>query len=260
MLAIADAECGPGERWFAHLVGLPAMYSREGVMAAANHNNEYLAMGQDAGQPDALVWWSAAASGPYWLTGTGGEMADAVGVLAAQTGASMWHTGHAVMLAEGGRMEEARAVVEENRLRDDIGEDEVMPLMAPQQLAFVAWSLDDVELARAVVPVLEKYPDRWSHYYVFPLSPTKWGLGAALTVLGEYDRAVSCFDDTLAVLLADGFADHVMQCRIGLATALLRRGADGDQSRAAEVLADARAHAESIPAPKVVERIDALLA
>jgi tetratricopeptide (TPR) repeat protein len=261
MVAIGDAECAPGERWVAHINSLPATYVRDGVMAAARRNDEALAMGQAAGEVDALQWWAAAAGGPYWLMAEGGDLADAAGVFAVQYPLSpVWFSGWAMTLVDGGRYDEARAVVEEHGLRNDALEDFSMPLTGTQQLAALCFELDDVEMARTVAPVLEKYLGCWPHYFLFPLSPASWGLAAALAVLGEHDRAVALFDDALAEVLGVRLFDHAAHCRIGLARVLLARNGDGDAARARELLAQARAHAESIPAPRLVARIDALLA
>jgi hypothetical protein len=261
MVAIGDAECAPCERWVAHVNSLPVTYVRDGAVAVARRNEECLAMGQAAGEIDALQWWAAAAAGPFWLMAEGGDIADATGVFAAQyPGSPVWFIGWAWMLVEGGRRDEAQAVVEAHGLRHDAREDFSMPLTGTQQLAALAFELDDVEMARTVVPVLEKYVDRWPHYFLMPVAPATWGLGAALAVLGELDRAIELFDDSLTTLLDLGFRDHAVHCRIGLARVLLRRDGDGDAARARTLLADARAHAETIPAPRLVARVDALLA
>ncbi len=260
MVAIGDAECAPTERWVAHINALPSTLVREGVVAAAQRNDEILAMGQEAGEIDALQWWAAPASGFYWLMAQGGDIADAAGVFAQQYSGTVWLTGWACMLIDGDRHDEARAVVDAHGLRSDALEDFSMPLVGTQQLALLAYDLDDVEIARLVAPVLEKYLGCWANYFLFPLSPVQWGLGVVMSVLGEHDRAVSLLEETLAVVLKVGMHDHAAQCRVGLARVLRKRDAPGDAGRAHDLLVEARAHAESIPAPRLVARIDTLLA
>ena len=217
-------------------------------------------MGQDADEADALQWWGSAASSAYWLVGEGGDVADTAGMFAAQfPGLKVWYTGYAWMLCEGGRHDEARGVVEQQGLRFDTVEDGSLPLCGTHQLAATAWELDDVEMAANLVPVLEKYVDKWSHYFLVPIGPVTWGLGAALSVLGEYDRAVPLVEDALAELLRHGFRDHAVHCSIHLAKILMKANRPGDAERAREVLLEARAQSDSVPAPRMVARIDALL-
>jgi tetratricopeptide (TPR) repeat protein len=260
VVALADAECSPSTRWLAYLNSMPATFAREGAVAASRRNDECLAMGQDAGEADALQWWGAAASAVFWLVGEGGDVADTAGMFAAQYPLfRAWVTGHAWMLCEGGRHDEARAIVEAHGLRFVTLEDSNLPLTATQQLASLAWELEDPELARSLIPVLEKYAGCWAHYFLAPVGPVVWTLGAILSVVGEYDRAFLLLDEALQTLLDAGFRDHAAHCRIHTARTFLRRGEPGDRDRAEALLADARAQAESMPAPRLVERIDALL-
>jgi AAA ATPase-like protein len=260
MVAIADAEGSPSDRWVSHMCTLPSVLSREGAVAFARSNDACLQMGQDAGVIDALQWWGATASSAFWLVGEGGDMADAAGVFAYQfPGLPVWFSGYTWMLCEDGRQDQARAVIEEQGLRYNTLEDGSLPLCGTQQLASVAWELADIEMARNLMPVLEKYADRWSHYFMVPIGPIVWGIGALSSVLGDHDRAVTLMDDALARLLEAGFVDHAVHCRVHFARILRSRGADGDEARARQLLADGRAHAESVPAPRMVAKIDELL-
>jgi hypothetical protein len=126
-------------------------------------------------------------------------------------------------------------------------------------LAATAWELNDAEMAAPLAAALEKYVGHWSHYFLFPIGPVSWGLGAALSVLGEFDRAVPLVEDALAELRDRGFHDHAVHCATHLARILLKADRPGDAARAREVLSVARAHAVTIPAPRLVARIDALL-
>ena len=259
MVAIGDAEGSPADRWIAHMCTLPSVLAREGAVAFANSNDHCLGIGQDAGVVDALQWWGATASSAFWLMGEGGDMADAAGTFAYQfPGLPVWFSGYTWMLCEDGRHDQARAVIEEQGLRFNTLEDGSLPLCGTQQLASVAWELGDVEMAANLLPVLEKYADRWSHYFMVPVGPIVWGIGALASVLGDHDRAVTLVEEALAKLLDAGFVDHAVHCRMHLARILRTRGAAGDDARARQHLADARAHAESVPAPRMVAKIDEL--
>jgi tetratricopeptide (TPR) repeat protein len=261
MVAIADAECAPTERWLAHVSSLPNTLARRGVVASAARNDECLAMGQDAGITDALQWWAAAGSGPLWLMADATVIADAAGVFAAQfPNHKIWYAGWALMLTEAGRRDEALAVIDTYGLREDTLEDRSLPLVGTAQLAVICFELDDVQLAELVAPVLEKYVGLWGHYFLYAVGPVAWSLGCALSVLGEYDRAIGLLEQALDDLLEVGFRDHAAHCRSGLARIVRRRNGPGDIERARSLLDEARAHAETIPAPKLVERIDQLLA
>ena len=147
-------------------------------------------------------------------------------------GLQVWYTGYGWMLCEGDRHDEARAMIEAQGLRFETMEDGSLPLCGTHQLAAVAWELDDVEMAANLVPVLEKYVGRWSHYFLVPLGPVEWGLGAALSVLGETDRAVALVEEAVTKLVDNGFRDHAVHCRIHLARILLRADRPGDREHA----------------------------
>jgi hypothetical protein len=188
------------------------------------------------------------------------DIADAAGVFADQYPlAPSWRAGHAWLVADGGRLDEARAIVEEYHLRDRTLEDEALPLCGPHQLGCLAFCLDDVDLARGVVDVLTRHRDRWSHYFLATFGPAALTLGLVKSVLGEHDEAVALMGDALDLTEARGFLDFAGRMRLEFARVLLRRGADGDDDRAREQLAISRARGEQMPAPKLVARVDALL-
>ncbi len=241
MVAIADAECSPSARWLAHVNSLSSTLAREGTIAGGLRNDQILGMGQDANEADALQWWGSAASSVFWLMGEGGDVADTAGMFAAQfPGLLVWYTGYAWMLCEGGRHDEARAVVEAQGLRFNTVEDASLPLCGTHQLAAIAWELDDAEMAANLIPVLEKYVGHWSHYFLVPIGPVTWGLGAVAVGGGRVRPGGAARRGRAGrVALAYGFHDHAVHCAIHLAR-ILHEGEPPRRRRACrEVLADA---------------------
>ncbi len=241
MVAIADAEGTPTLRWVAHANANRWLMSRGLLDEAAAENDRCLDMAQTSGEADGLQWWAAGAGGIYWGRRQGGDLADAIGVFAAEFPLlPVWHAGHAWLLCEGGRYDEATTVLEVHAFGPDPLVDEPLPLCGPFQLAMAAWDLDDVELARSLVDILGANIDRWPHYYVVIYGPATWSLGLVKSVLAEHDEAVALLEASLASLAAADFTSQLLLCRIDLGKALLRRGGPGDEERARELLVGAR--------------------
>ncbi len=260
MVAIAEAEGSPTVRWVARANAVRWMLMDCDLDEAAAENDACLTMAQESGEGDGLQWWAAQLNAISWLRGEVATLADAAGVFAQQYPLlPIWHSAHAWLLAEDGRPDEAREVLRIHNLRTVTMADESLPLVGPVQLAYVAWMLDDRELAAAVVSDLEPHTARWSHYYLATFGPVTWAMGLAKSVLGAQDEAVALVEDAVGRLAAAGFANQTVITRIDLAKVLLRRDGPGDRDRARALLAESRKAAIANDTPAVVERVDAVM-
>ena len=112
-IALAETEGAPLMRWTAGS-NAPRLAALAGRLDEAEaQNTTMLELANSLGQPDGAQWWAATAVGIMWLRGRAGEFADAAGVFAEQYPlARVWRTAQAWILAEAGRVDEAREVVD----------------------------------------------------------------------------------------------------------------------------------------------------
>ncbi len=259
MVAIADADGSPTMRWVAHVNVVRWIAARGDIIEGIAANDACLLMAQESGEADGLQWWAAGLNALSWLQSNLGFVADAAGVFAQQYPLlPVWHSGHAWTLVEDGRLEEARAVIRDHNLTPAGLLDETMPLCGPVQLGQVAFAIDDVELATAVIEVLAPHVGRWAHYYLQTFGPVSWTLAMAKSTIGAHDDAVTGMERAIGELEAARFTNHLVLVRIDLAKVLLRRDGPGDRDRARALLAESRAEAIANENPGVVARVDAV--
>jgi tetratricopeptide (TPR) repeat protein len=260
MQTIAADEGGPLLQWVASasLSRWPGLLGR--LDEADDRNDDTLALGTELGQGDVDQWWGATALGLLWLRGENAPLADTVGEFARQYPlAPIWRCAHAWILTEAGRHEEARAVIDEHHLDAHQLIEEVFPFTGVFQLALAAFTLDDGATGATVIEALTPYRHCWAHYFTFVMGPITWALGMAYSVAGDHDAAIDLLEETHADLEQRGLRAHLPLLRIDLAIARRRRGTDDDLRRATTILTLARDAAESIGAPGVVRKVDALL-
>jgi hypothetical protein len=171
--------------------------------------------------------------------------------------ARVWRTGQAWSLAEGGRIDEAREVVDAYALGSADLLIEPWPFVAAFHLAVATWHTGDAELAAKLAAELSPFRHCWSHYYLLVLGPLTWPLGLMHAVTGAHDVAVADLGEALAAVVDGRFPAYAALIGLHLAQVLIRRGAPGDRQRAGEVLAQARADAVLVGASGVVAAIDA---
>jgi Protein kinase domain/AAA ATPase domain len=227
--------CPARVRWLAGL-GRPQFLAGSGDLPGARAaNDEMLALGELAGEPDALMFWSAVTFGLSLLEGTVGDFADLAGSNADQFPEfPVWRIAHALALGAAGRLAEGRNVLDRHRLREvhRIPVD-VLTLACWSLLSIAAFHLKDVELARALEPTLRSHLDAWSHTSVWILGPTPWDLGRCQIVQQNWESAVLTLDGAVAQCEESGLETHAAVCRLDLVRALLGRGGLGDRNRAA---------------------------
>jgi hypothetical protein len=227
--------CPARVRWLAGLGRPQFMAARGDLPGARVANDEMLALGELAGEPDALMFWSAVTFGLSLLEGTVGDFADLAGSNADQFPEfPVWRIAHALALGAAGRLAEGRGVLDRHRLREvDRIPVDVLTLACWSLLSTAAFHLEDVELAQALEPTLLSHLDAWSHTSVWILGPTPWDLGRCHLVQRNWESAVLVLDSAVAKCEESGLQTHAAVCRLDLVRALLGRGGPGDRDRAA---------------------------
>lgn len=259
MLALADADASPFVRWTAQANRIRGLALAGRLDEADAMNNASLQRGQELGQPDAEQWFASTALGLLSNRGLGGLFADATEQYAQRYPlAVVWRTVKAWLLCDAGRLEEARAVLDTYHFDPEELLYEPWPYVPTGQLAMVAWTLQDVELGERVRAALLPYRGCWAHYYLIVWGPVSWLLGMATAATGALDDAVELVEEALAEVQRRDFAALVAQISHDLALILCERGSVADRERAAQLLVEARRHADRVGASGVVQRIDAL--
>jgi hypothetical protein len=268
----ADAALA-GCRQIAEDLGQPALGWRvahlqtQRAMAAgrfhdvAGWTDEGLRLGEASGQPDAVLY----AQGPLALTmlleGRIEEGLAMITALADRAPRAIYRGMQAWALAQAGRPDEARAIIE--RLR------------APQGFAGVPRDhhrhftlclcartclfLGDLAMAGELYDALLPFRTTMVNGQTIWWGPATHDLGLLTTLLGRYDEADAYFAD--AVDRQDRMSSRgtVVHTRIAWAAMLLQRNAAGDVERARRLLQEAKAGARAVGIPAVEARIDRML-
>jgi ATP/maltotriose-dependent transcriptional regulator MalT len=217
-----------------------------------------LARGQELGQSDAEEWWAATALGLLWLRGQAGAFADGTSTYVERYPlAVVWHTAHAWLQASAGRVDEARAILAANDFDAERLLLQPWPYVPSAQLVLTAWELDDAELAARMRESLRPYRGCWAHYFLFVMGPVTWLLGLAAVTAGDHDEGIELLAEALTDLEQRSYPAYAAMVGHHLGVALLRRGAEGDRARAAEILRTARQRAAEVGSAGLVERIEA---
>lgn len=104
----------------------------------------------------------------------------------------------------------------------------------------------DAEAARLLRESFDRTPAAAIGAGIYGSGSTAGLLGRLAAVRGEWDRAVSCFEEALEVDLRTGARPSVVLDRAGLAGALVQRGGPGDASRAFDLARQAAAEARRL--------------
>ncbi len=233
--AASRQNCPPRVRWLAG-VTRPQFLAAGGDLSAARvANDETLALGEQAAEPDAFMLWSAVTFGLSLLEGTVGDIADLAGSTADEFPEfAVWRIAHALALGAAGRITEGRNVLDQYDLRDvERIPIDVLTLGCWSLMALAAFHLADVELAQALEPVLCAHSGAWSHCSVWILGPTDWDLGRCYLVQRNWERAVAVLDGSVHRCEVQGLRAHAAVCRLDLVRALIGRHGPGDRDRAA---------------------------
>jgi class 3 adenylate cyclase/DNA polymerase III delta prime subunit len=258
-IELADTAAPPVMQWTASS-NKPRLSALAGRLDEAEAQNAAsLEFANRLGQPDGAQWWAATQLGIMWLRGRTDDFADAAAVFAEQYPlARTWRTAYAWILAEAGRIDEARLVIDEYALASGDLLIEAWPFVPAFQLALATWQTGDVALAAELAELLAPYRTCWSHYFLLVMGPMTWPLGLMHAVTGAHDAAVADLEEALTAVTRRSFPAYAARIGLNLGEVLLRRGAAGDRERSAAVLARARADAVAVGASGIVARIDAV--
>jgi class 3 adenylate cyclase len=229
---------------------------------AAALNDHFLTMAMEIGMVDAEQWWAAIALSIQYLQGGVGDLADAAGEFADRYGeAAAWRCSHAFVLAEAGRHDEARQVVEAHGLRRP----ETFPvddftLLAQSYLGYVALLIEDEELGRATEAVLRPHEELWANVDIFTNGPITAMLAGAVAAQGRYDEADALFVRADTLLDERGLELHRNPMAWYRAMSLLRSPDAEHHDRAAQVIHEAIGRTSRAGLDRLTARFEALSA
>jgi DNA-binding SARP family transcriptional activator len=219
---------------------------------------EALQLGQEAGQPDLLVWFSAQLYAARWAQGRLGEMVGPVrGVMSATPGLSAWKATLALGLAAVGERDEAAAIVSELiEGRSGLARD-LAWLSAQSVLAEAVAAVGTPEQAAIEYEVLEPFAGRIPSLVNVARPGVHLWLGALASLAGWPERAEAHFE-----------AAHEQHEQLGAPVWLARTelewgrhlASSGEGDRARRMLESARARAEAASAAGFAESASELLA
>jgi class 3 adenylate cyclase len=236
-MAVIAAEASPSMRWFARVAQVKFLSLRGRLEAAAAENDACLDLGLSLQEPDAEAIWGAVAAGIAVNAGTTASFADAAGAFADRyPTVPSWRAGQVAFLAEAGRLDEARAVLERHPIEPERLMEEPFAYQGPWSLAVAASQLRDPWLGRRLHRVLHPHRGRWSHIYVGILGPVTWALGRCARATGALDVAVR--DLSLARVESRRAAATAVSglVALDLAAVLAERAGASDRAAALDLL------------------------
>jgi tetratricopeptide (TPR) repeat protein len=240
---IARSDCPPFILALCQANAVQYLLYRGGLAEASSANDELLGTYQQIGIIDGEQWWAATAMSVAFVQGTFGDAADPAGEFADRyPTASAWRCTHALALADAGRLDEAREVIERHALNhpERFPVDEFLT-SAWGYVGLLALLLDDAALGAAAESMLRSCEHLWICVQIFNLGPVTWTLAAAVAGQGRYDEAEVLFSRADAALAERGLALHRNVVALYRATGLSRSDSPAHRQRAREL---ARAGAE----------------
>ena len=268
----ADSALAAGQR-IAEDLGQPTLRWRvthlqtQRAMAAGRFqqvkewSDEGLRLGEASGQPDSLLY----AYGPLAITrlleGRTDEGLDLVTTVVAQAPRAVYQGVQAWALAEAGRHDEARAIVERLRAPQafaGVPHDHHRPVTLCY-LARACGLLGDADIAAELYDALRPFRLLVNGLTIWCGPPTH-DLGILATTLRRYDDADAHFADAVDRQDRIDARGTVVHTRIAWAGMLRQRNGPGDQVRADRLLEEASAGARAVGIPAVAARIEQMLA
>lgn len=237
---LAAAEASPTIVWITRTATVQFLAYDGDLAAARQANDDCLALGQQAGEPDAAVWWGAIAASIATLDGTSPQLADAYGAFADQYPDTVaWRTAQVVVLALSGRHEEARQLLVDHGLTDPARvPHDWITLLTWTVLAQAAYELDAIEVAQRLLPLATPHRDLWGTNGLFSLFPVELAVGLAAAAAGRWDDAVDATRRAHHLLHERGMRSHQPFASLYLARVLAGRGHPDDLHQARTVATD----------------------
>ena len=223
--------------------------------------NESLRLGEASGQPDAVLY----AHGPLALTwileGRAQEGLALVTPIVERAPRAVYRGVHALALADTGRIDEARTIIEQLRGTEafaGVPRDHHRPFtlcLCARTSSYLGDRVVAQELYDALLPFRSTVVNGQTIWW----GPATHDLGLLATMLGRNDEAEACFADAVDRQDRMGARATVVHTRIAWADMLRRRDDPGDTERARVLLQEAKAGARAAGIPAVEARIDRML-
>jgi len=213
---------------------------------------EGLAVGREAGQPDAFRWFAAQLFVIRMHQGRLEELVDALAGAPRRAGRSrtvplLTQAFLATSFTELGREEEARAAYERlmsHDLADAPYDFSWLPVIALG--AGAAARLGDRPRAEGLIRTLAPYRDRYVDMGCSWLGSAAHYLGLLHACLGDIAEAEGCFREALTAERALGSRAWIARTKLEYARSLRERGLEADIERAAELTEEAVDSARSL--------------
>ena len=198
--AVADHIGQPTYRWVAAVQASMAQAIAGDVAGAEETATAALALGMEAGQADAVGAFGMQLLTLRWMQGRLGEMVPLLEqTLEEMSGVAAVRAGLAMGLAEGGRLEEARHLLDEEAAKDferGIGSGW---LTGHAMWALVACATDHVEAGQVLFDRLAPWHDQFISSHLTAYGPVAHPLGALARLLGHDDEAAECFAEAQVI-------------------------------------------------------------
>jgi class 3 adenylate cyclase/tetratricopeptide (TPR) repeat protein len=219
---------------------------------------EALRLGEASGQPDSFFYSNGPLAFAMMLQGRA-EEAEALAVpIIERVPRPIYRGVHAWALADAGRTEQAKAVVEairEPRPFTAVPRDHHFPvtLCAVSRACYL---LDDTVAAQELYELLLPFRDAFVNGQTIWLGPASHELALLATLLRRHEDAEAHFADAVERQDRIGARGHVVHTRLAWAEMLRRRGAPGDRPRAERLVDEARTGAREVGLSRIEARID----
>jgi class 3 adenylate cyclase/tetratricopeptide (TPR) repeat protein len=256
----AAADGPPTLRWMADATSIKLLAAAGRFAEAEAATEELLRVGRELGEPDADMWWTGVAFQVQYLKGTAPGLADAFGAFADEyPHFVVWRTGQVAVLADAGRLGEARALLAEHDFDVEALVKDCYPHLSETFLATTSYFVGDRDLARRTRAALAPHPDEWAQFNTGIIGPLSFPLGMAAAALGDWDEADRLLEKAVRVsddLGLRGLA-NLMRSYQGRLLVDPDRSVDEERVRAVATTLASEAHALGTPA--LVDQAGALL-
>jgi class 3 adenylate cyclase len=223
---IAEQLGQPTLRWFATFPSAGYELMRGDLDAAEHLAERALQIGQEAGEPDAILLFSGQLATVRILQGRGHEIVEALeqGVSAYPAMAG-WRAALASTLCWVDRQAEGAAILEEAS-RDSFKQ--ILPSRAKltdlANYADAATQTDVAGAASTLYGLIEPWADQFIWNAIFACGHCRMWLGLLAACLGEHDRADQHLAYACEFHEANGMTTWAARAHLGWAEALVRRG------------------------------------
>lgn len=223
--------------------------------------NEAFQIGNDTGQPEALMIYGVQLHHIRWCQGRLGEVVEVLTqIIADNPGIPSWESGLACALLESGQVDKSRAMVQREIASGFSQPDDYLKVLTLQTWARISSRLADEAAAQVLYPRLAPWPNLIPFSGATSSGAVAGELATLATVLGHYDHAETHFTQALELHEKLQAPFFVALTKLEWGRMLLARLAEGDLERAEEMLTSALHAAQSYGFGTVERRAEEALA